>query len=111
MSIRVGCDVSAISRMKDLMSQPDVIHKIFHQSESTRFEAVHLAKIFTLKEAAFKALGLKSNSWLLIEVTFAPDRKPQLHLSPDLGLSSNTSLACSTSHDGDLAFGVVVVAE
>lgn len=93
--------------MEKLMAQPELIKKIFHPSETVRFETEHLAGIFAVKEAAFKALGLKSNSWLYLEVTFTPQDKPVLVLSKDLNLPNIISIDCSISHDGGFAFAVV----
>jgi len=95
--------------MKKLMSQPEIINKIFHPSELKRFESEHLGGIFAVKESTFKALGIKSNSWLLIEIIHTNEGKPVLVLSKDLNLSKIISTDCSISHDGNYVFAVVTV--
>lgn len=109
LDIRVGCDIVKVSRIEKMMSQSDVIKKIFHPSETVKFEAEHLAGIFAVKEAAFKALGIKSNLWLSVEVKSDTEGRPRLTLANDLNRSEITSLDCSISHDGGFAFAVVSI--
>lgn len=109
LDIKIGCDIVEVSRIEKMMSQPDAIKKIFHPSETTKFEAEHLAGIFAVKEAAFKALGIRSNSWLSMEVRPDAQGKPGLIFANDLNLSEIISLDCSISHDGGFAFAVVSI--
>lgn len=106
---RIGCDIVKVSRIEKLMSQPNVLKKIFHPSETAKFDAEHLAGIFALKEAAFKALGIKPNSWLSIEVASDKEGKPRLTFANDLNLPEIISMDCSVSHDGGFALAVVSI--
>jgi phosphopantetheine--protein transferase-like protein len=108
-NVFVGCDVVKVLRIEKMMSSQTALKKVFHPSELTRFDAEHLAGIFAVKEAAFKALGLKSDSWLLIEVKYRPSGKPELILASQINDSLVLSMDCSVSHDGGLAFAVVTV--
>lgn len=107
--ISTGCDIVQISRIENLMKKPELIKKIFHPSEITRYEAEHLAGLFAVKEATFKALGLKSDSWLLIEIKHTSKNKPLLILSDELNLPKIVSQDCSISHDGGYAFAIVTI--
>ena len=107
--VNVGCDIVQVSRIEKMMQTQTVLKKVFHPSELSRFEAEHLAGIFAVKEAAFKALGLKSDSWLMVEVKYHPSGKPELVLAGEIKTSKIQSMDCSISHDGGLAFAVVTV--
>jgi len=107
--VNVGCDVVQVSRIEKMMSTQSVLKKVFHPSELLRFEAEHLAGIFAVKEATFKALGLPSDSWLMIEVKYHPSGKPELVLASKIDKLKIQSMDCSISHDGGLAFAVVTV--
>jgi phosphopantetheine--protein transferase-like protein len=105
----IGCDIVKVSRIEKMMQTQSVLKKVFHPSELSRFQAEHLAGIFAVKEAAFKALGLASDSWLLLEVQYRPSGKPKLILASQINDPLVRSLDCSISHDGGLAFAVVAV--
>jgi phosphopantetheine--protein transferase-like protein len=105
----VGCDVVKVSRIEKMMQSQTAMQKVFPPSELSRFDAEHLAGIFAVKEAAFKALGLASDSWLLIEVKYRPSGKPDLVLSKSIKNLKIQSIDCSISHDAGLAFAVVTV--
>ena len=107
--VGVGCDIVEVSRIQKMMLHPEALKKAFHPSELTKFEAEHLAGIFAAKEAGFKALALKSNSWLLLEIKNGPNGKPLLIMSKDINNSNIISLDCSISHDGVFAAAIVVV--
>jgi phosphopantetheine--protein transferase-like protein len=108
-NVFVGCDVVKVSRIEKMMQTQTAMQKVFHPSELLRLDAEHLAGIFAVKEAAFKALGLTSDSWLLIKVQYLPSGKPELILASQINDSKICSLDCSISHDGGLAFAVVTV--
>jgi phosphopantetheine--protein transferase-like protein len=107
--VKIGCDIVQVSRIEKMMQTQRVLKKVFHPSELSRFEAEHLAGIFAVKEATFKALGLPSDSWLLIEVKYRPSGKPQLVLASEIQTSKIQSMDYSISHDGGLAFAVVTI--
>jgi len=107
--VNVGCDVVKISRIEKMMQSETALKKVFHPSELSRFDTEHLAGIFAVKEAAFKALGLASDSWLLIEVKYQSFGKPELILAKEIKTAKIHSMDCSISHDGGLAFAVVTV--
>ena len=108
-NVFVGCDILKVSRIEKMMLSETTLKKVFHLSELVRFEAEHLAGIFAVKEAAFKALELESDSWLLLEVQYHPSGKPQLILAKSINDPKIQSMDCSISHDGGLAFAVVTV--
>jgi phosphopantetheine--protein transferase-like protein len=108
-NVLVGCDVVKVSRIKKMMTSQTALKKVFHPSELKRFNAEHLAGIFAVKEAAFKALGLTSNSWLLLEIRYRPSGKPELVIAKQIADSKISTLDCSISHDAGLAFAVVTV--
>jgi phosphopantetheine--protein transferase-like protein len=105
--ICVGCDIVKVTRIKKMMQDQSTIQKVFHPSELTRFDAEHLAGIFAVKEAAFKALGLGSKHWLSLEVTYTKGGKPSLTVENSMLATDLLSLDCSISHDGGIAFAVV----
>ena len=101
----IGCDVVKISRMKKVLRSKNLVKKIFHPSEVIVYDPQHLAGIFALKEATMKALGLRSNQWLDIEVYYADSGKPHIRVAGTM--AKNISMDCSISHDGDYAFAVI----
>lgn len=109
LEIKTGCDIVAIDRFRHLMSDADTLKKMFHLNEMVRLDAEHLAGIFALKEATVKALGLSTNNWLQVEVTYAPTGKPQLVFADNAALLHVVSLDCSIAHDSGYAVAVVTV--
>ena len=105
MNIKAGCDIVKISRVKKLTES--ALKKIFHRSELKDYRHEHLAGIFAVKEAVFKALDLKVNSFLDVEIKYQTSGRPFLILSPELK-NKISSIDCSVSHDGDYAIAVVV---
>ncbi len=108
-NVFVGCDIVKVSRIEKMMQTQTAMQKVFHPSELSRFEAEHLAGIFAVKEAAFKAFGLKNDSWQLVEVQYSPSGKPDLLMANQINDLKILSTDCSISHDGGFAFAVVVV--
>lgn len=108
-NVKVGCDILLLSRIRELMSQPDILKRVFHPSELKKIEPEQLAGIFAVKEATFKALEQKSPSWLQVEITHNNTGKPVLKLSKELNISKIISTDCSISHDGDYIFAVVTI--
>lgn len=107
MKVQTGCDIISVKRINNILFSKELAKKIFQPSELLK-DKLHLAGVFAVKEAAIKALGLKPDSWLKIEVKKEKNGKPRLSFSKDLKLEPSESIDCSISHDGDYAVAVVV---
>jgi len=106
MEMRIGVDIVFVPRFEKLLTNEAFVKKIFHPSESKRFEAEHLAGIFAAKEAFFKAVK-EAPTWLDVEIKKEASGKPALVLSNDL--KDELSVDVSISHDGEYAIAVVLV--
>lgn len=110
-----GCDVVDISRVAAVIRRrPDVLNRLFTDREQqdvlrddvtvdSAVAAARFAARFAAKEAVRKALRQRGLAWQSIEVRTAKDGAPILHLN-----GSPSALALSLSHDGGVAFAVVV---
>lgn len=105
MKIILGCDIVKISRIKKLMKNKTLIKNIFHPSEIEIFDPPHIAGIFALKEAYIKALGLRVNQWLDIEVRYENSGKPLISSRGDQ--NNYLMVECSVSHEEEYAVAVV----
>ena len=105
----VGCDIVKISRIKKILKHKDIYEKVFHKSELEKFDARHLAGIFAVKEASFKALDLKNDQWLDIEIVSKENGKPLIKFSNNIGQKTIHSIDVSISHEDDYAIAVVSV--
>lgn len=106
--IRTGVDLVHIPRIKKLIENKHTLHKIFHKSELKHPDPEHLAGIFALKEAFFKALKQKPR-WLLIEVTNKPNGAPKIKLSNGIMVKNLISMDYSISHDHEYAIANIVI--
>ncbi|MBW2989441.1 holo-ACP synthase [Candidatus Woesearchaeota archaeon] len=102
MQLKTGIDIAYIPRIEKITRNKRVLGRIFSKSELKVMDAEHLAGIFALKEAFFKALGIKPR-WLSIEVTNKRSGEPKVTLSEDIKIKSLVSMSCSISHDKDYA--------
>jgi holo-[acyl-carrier protein] synthase len=105
----IGCDIVKISRIKKILNEKTIYEKIFHKSELEYFESRHLAGIFAGKEATFKALGLKHDQWLDIEIKSDISGKPKIKLSSKLRSRKIISIDLSISHEDEYAIAIVSV--
>ena len=104
MNIRSGVDIVHIPRFADFLKNPEAVKKVFHPSELKRDTVEHLAGVFAIKEAFFKALG-KNPHFLEIEVN--PCRgKPTINYPSHHNINS---IDISVSHDKDYAIAQVVM--
>lgn len=106
--IRLGIDVTRISRFEQLVNNRAFLERTFHPSELRSARPEHLAGIFAAKEAFFKALGVAPR-WLQVEVTKQPDGKPSVDTAAELQINGLLTLDISIAHDGDYAIAVVVM--
>ncbi len=105
----IGCDIVKINRVEKMLSDKNLLAKLFHPSELTGTNAEHLSGIFAVKEASIKALGLRNDQWLDIEVRHEDSGKPVLIIKDEK--SEGLALECSISHDGEYAFAVVLASK
>ncbi len=107
--IKAGLDIVYIPKIRRLMQNKNFIRKVFHKSEIKNFTAEHLAGIFAVKEAFFKALGKKIN-WHLIEIKKEKSGKPKINFSNEIKKNlKNTSIEISISHEKDYAIALVFI--
>lgn len=104
MDIKSGVDLVHIPRFAKFLKNHEAVKKVFHASEMKRDSVEHLAGVFAIKEAFFKALG-KNPHFLEIEV--CPSRgKPTITYPTHHNISS---IDISVSHDKDYAIAQVVM--
>jgi phosphopantetheine--protein transferase-like protein len=106
MNITSGVDIVDINRFTKIISTSGNAFKnnIFFSSEITNNNIEHLAVVFAGKEAVMKALSLKNNDWLKIEIVTEPNGKPVVILH-DLTVKI-ISDSISFTHDGDKAIAL-----
>ena len=104
MTLRTGIDLVHIPRFAKFLENPAAVKRTFSSKELERDSVEHLAGVFAIKEAFFKALG-KSPDFLAVEVS--PSRgKPSLLFSESFGI---LSYDVSVSHDADYCVASVVM--
>lgn len=103
--MRLGVDIVHIPKVKKLMRDESFLEKVFHSNECKEFNPEHLAGIFAVKEAFFKAINKKIN-WLKLEVKKQKSGKPVLKLSNELEYKI---IDVSISHDKYYAIAVVII--
>jgi len=107
--MKIGTDVVYIPRIKKLLEQEKSLKKVFHKSEYKDFRAEHIAGVFAVKEAFFKAIGKKVN-WLEIEIKNKKTGKPLLIISDNLRDKFKIKdVDISISHDKDYAIAQVLI--
>jgi len=126
MQLKTGIDLVHIPRINKLIENKPALKKIFHKSELQNPKAEHLAGIFALKEAFFKALKQRPK-WLSIEITNKPNGAPKIKLSNEIkilldsknpkGLENSKNfqrkdlidIDYSISHDNEYAIASVTI--
>ncbi len=113
MSIKAGCDIVLVSRMKGFWEK-EANRKFFSDAEKNYILGKNnkeqtAAGIFAAKEALGKALGCGLTGFIIkkTEVLHKETGEPYFSFKEDL--DKNVSL--SISHDGDYAMAFVVVEE
>jgi len=106
--LKTGIDLVYIPRIKKLLDNKHTLTKIFHKTELKRPSPEHLAGIFALKEAFFKALKIKPK-WLSIEVINKKNGEPRINISNEIKINDLVSIDCSISHDNEYAIANVVI--
>ncbi len=105
MKLKIGVDIIYIPKFKKLLKNEYFINKVFHKTETKRYEIQHLAGIFATKEAFFKALG-ENPKWLDVEII--SNGKPKINLvSKYKKIIKNLDI--SISHDKDYAIANVII--
>jgi len=104
MDIRSGVDLVHIPRFAKFLKNPQAVKKVFHASELKRDSVEHLAGVFAIKEAFFKALGQNPH---FLEIEVSPARgKPTIIYPSHHPIQS---IDISVSHDKDYAIAQVVM--
>lgn len=91
---------------------PELIDRLFAESELAGAAAPVLAGKFSAKEAFIKATGLGLHSWhdllVLDSVAGCPYLEPSQHLAEKLAAQQIQSLHVSISHDAGMATATVI---
>jgi len=107
MQVKTGIDIVYIPRMKSIIENQDTLTKLFHPSEIQPLTEEHIAGIFAVKEAFFKAIQGKPK-FLDVEVKKDKEGKPNLVISPEFS-HNISSCDVSISHEKDYAVAHVVL--
>lgn len=107
-SIKTGIDLVSNTRLEKKLENKRFIERIFHPSEAAILDIKKISAVFALKEAVFKALGIKPGNWLEIEIKRARNGKPSILLSDEIRPKYLISADCSVSHEGEFTIATVV---
>ena len=107
MQLKTGIDIVYIPRIKKIIENKSALNKIFSKKELEILNIEHLAGIFALKEAFFKALSTKPK-WLAIEITNKKNGAPKVNISRELNLKL-IDISYSISHDKEYAIANVIM--
>lgn len=108
MQLKTGIDIVHIPRIEKIIEKKPTLNKIFSKKELKIPNPEHLAGIFALKEAFFKALKIKPN-WLAIEVTNQRNGAPKISLSNEIKIKNLIDVSYSISHDNEYAIANVTI--
>ena len=108
MKLKAGIDIVYIPRIEKIIENKSALNKIFSKRELKLTNAEHLAGLFALKEAFFKALHIRPK-WLAIEVTNKPNGEPKINISNELKIKDIADIAYNISHDNEYAIANVVI--
>lgn len=106
--IKTGIDIVYTPRIEKIIENKSALNKIFSKKELKIINPEHLAGIFALKEAFFKALNQKPK-WLSIEITNKKNGAPKINLSDELKIKNLIDISYSISHDNEYAIANVVI--
>lgn len=107
MQLKTGIDIVHIPRIERLIENKSAINKIFSKKELKIPTPEHLAGIFALKEAFFKALKIKPK-WLMIEITNKSNGEPKINISNELNINP-INISYSISHENEYAIANVTI--
>lgn len=108
MKVLTGIDMVPISRIREMKKNTGFLARAFHASElASATGDDQLAGLFAAKEAAIKAFGLSTGSWLDLEISHLPSGKPVLNIRQEL-IPNFSSFDVSISHEADMACACVV---
>lgn len=109
----IGVDIVEIKRIERAITRwgDAFLHRIFHDEEiayAQKFASPypHYAARFAVKEAVYKALGVRTMSWKDMKVTNDQQGKPTCHCAK---LASLQNLHISISHSKHYAIANAVV--
>lgn len=115
MKILNGVDLVFLPRFEKLLDDPAFVERVFSERELVDQRVEHLAGLFAVKEAFFKATQIEIKKWNEIEVLNDENGKPYIGQPQELPVQENSafekleSIDCSISHDGDYVVGSVAV--
>ena len=109
MQIKSGVDLIKIARIENLIDKESFTKRVFTKKEMEDKRAEHLAGIFAVKEAFFKASQIKLKKWTELEVISNKQGKPQIKFNAKSVPFRILSLDCSLSHDGEYSVAIVVL--
>ncbi len=104
MRLKTGIDIVYIPKIEKIIENK-AVNKIFSKKELKIINAEHLAGIFALKEAFFKALSIKPK-WLAVEVTNKRNGEPKINISKELNVNP-IDVSYSISHENEYAIANV----
>lgn len=106
----IGIDITDIARFRPLTKEKDsaALKRLFTATERTyclshQDAAPHFAGIFSAKEAASKALGVRAYPYLALEIRHAKDGAPQVWKS-----GRRLHIKVSISHTATIASAVAL---
>ncbi len=118
---KIGIDAVTISRLEKSLGKPGFIEKVFSRGEIAEFfgnrkRCDSLAANFAAKEALSKALGTGIRGFSLPEAEVLRDEKGMPYFNfygklQEIILENGYEAAVSLSHEGDMAFAVVLLQE
>lgn len=108
MKTQTGIDIVHIPRIEKLIEKSSALNKLFSKKELKIPTPQHLAGIFALKEAFFKALKTKPK-WLAIEITNKKNGEPNINLSNEIEIKDLIDISYNISHDNEYAIANVII--
>jgi len=108
MKTQTGIDIVYIPRIEKIIEKKATLNKIFSKKELKIINPQHLAGLFALKEAFFKALKTKPK-WLAIEITNKSNGEPKINISNEIKIKNLIDISYSISHDNEYAIANVII--
>ena len=110
MKILHGIDLVYLPRFESLLDDPAFVQRVFSSTEIKDDRVEHLAGLFAVKEAFFKATQVKIKQWREIEVLNDDRGKPYIGSFQRLPVGFEIqSMDVSISHDEEYVIGSVVL--
>ncbi len=109
MKVLTGIDIIYLPRFKKLLQKKGFIKRIFTESEYQNTLPQHLAGLFAVKEAFFKATQIKIKKWHQLAVLNKENGKPYIQYDKNLLNLKIESIDISISHDKNYVVGNVII--